>query len=352
MRKLLTSILACSSVLGFACTSFGYITKSGTVIAKNRDYMYSKQTLEVLVPNRQFIAWYKNPYGHQNKIFALMANNDVKMAINENGLTAIEEDPLYPKDSDKYRRYIQPYGGYSEGMVLWGVAQNFNTVAEIKPYIKDIFSNAAPNYYEFADGKEILIVEVAYGENDNSSVRKFKYKIINKDSEYYTQTNYYKESEFSKLNNLGTNKYSLAGAIARNQSIESMVKNRNLDGGIDIMAWLLNTKSDLKNPGNANWCLNTSVFRSNLQGESSVDTSIRNDNIYGTVSSLIVFNNGSIDKTNVAINIIDKITVLSNGSQKVDYRMVRQNLPNLFSGNINYIESSFVRNAPVNGVCE
>lgn len=352
MKKLLAFILASSSLLGVACTSFGYITKNGTVIAKNRDYMYSKQTLEILVPNRQFVAWYKNPYVNQNKVFALMANNDVKMAINESGLTAIEEDPPYPKDSDKYRRYIQPYNGYSEGMVLWGVAQNFNTVAEIKPYIQEIFSHAAPNYYEFADSKEILIVEVAYGENDDSQLRKFNYQIINKEKEYYTHTNFYKSNEFLKLNNLATNKYSLAGAIDRDQSIKSMVESGSRETNSDIANWLLNTKSSIRNPNDANWCLNTSIFRSNLQGESFVDTSIRNDNIYGTVSSLVVFNNGGLDKTNIAINIIDKITVLSNGDQKIDYRMVRQDLPSLFNGQINYIESSFIRHATVSGVCE
>lgn len=352
MKKIVLFLLTSIPLLGFACTSFGYITESGTVIAKNRDYMYSKQTLEVLVPNKQFVAWYKNPYGHQNKVFALMANNDVKMAINEHGLTAIEEDPPYPKNSDKYRRYIQPYGGYSEGMVLWGITQNFNTVAEIKPYIQDIFSHAAPNYYEFADGKEILIVEVAYGKNDNSLSRKFNYRIIDKAREYYTHTNFYKGHEFSSLNDLAENPYSLAGAVDRDQAIESTIKNRDWQNDSDVITWLFNTKSSVKNPEDANWCLNTSIFRSNLQGESFVETSVKNDNIYGTVSSLIVFNDGGVDKTDVAINIIDRITVLPNNDQKINYRIVRQSLSSLFSNEINYVESSFIRKAPVDGVCE
>lgn len=351
-KKLLTLILASAYSISYACTSFGYITEKGTVIAKNRDFEYSNQSLEVLTPNRQFVAWYNNPYNHKNKTFALMANNDVKMAINEHGLTAIEEDPPYPADSHKHRRYIQPHHGYAEGMVLWAVAQNFNTVEEIKPYIKDIFSHAAPNYYEFADDKQILIVEVAYGKTDEDTTRAYSYKIINKANQDYTHTNYYMDKQFEPLNKLTDNQYSLAGAIDRNTTIKKLIDHvdRNDENIVDNL--LLATKSNIKNPNDTNWCLNTSIFRSNLQGESMVDTHITSDKIYGTVSSMIVYNYGGAEKTRVAINIIDKITVLANGEQQVDYREVREKLPDLMRGKINYTAKSFIRKAPKDGVCE
>lgn len=79
----------------FACTSFGYITKTGTVIAKNSDYYYDKQSVEILEPNKQFDLWYNNTYNNNLKVFAQMANNNVKMGINEAGLTAMEEDPQF-----------------------------------------------------------------------------------------------------------------------------------------------------------------------------------------------------------------------------------------------------------------
>jgi hypothetical protein len=351
MKKVLSVLLIASFGLADACTSFGVITNTGTVVAKNRDYEYSKQNLETLVPNRQFFAWYQNPYGHKNRVFALTANNDVKMATNENGLTAIEEDPPYPKDSGDHRRYIQPYGGYSEGMTLWAVAQNFNTVKELLPYIKDVFTHAAPNYYEIADDKQILIVEVAYGKTDNDQTRPVSYKLINKNQQYYTHTNFYMANKFSGLNKLTSNQYSLAGAVDRNNTIESTVK-ANMNNLDNLSDWLLNTKSTVKNPNDANWCLNTSIFRSNLQGESFVDTSISNDKVYGTISSWVVTNNGGADKTTLAINLVDGIKVLPNGNQEISYRKVRGSLVDLINGKINYESASFVRNAPKGGNCE
>lgn len=351
MKKILLVLLATSFTVADACTSFGIVTNDGTVVAKNRDFEYSKQTLETLVPNRQFFAWYQNPYGHKNRVFALTANNDVKMATNENGLTAIEEDPPYPKDSSQHRRYIQPYDGYSEGMTLWAVAQNFNTVKEILPYIKDIFSKAAPNYYEIADDKQILVVEVAYGKTDNDKTRPVSYKVINKNQQYYTHTNFYMANKFANLNNMTANQYSLAGAFDRNATIESTVK-ANMNNLDTLDTWLLNTKSSVKNPNDPNWCLNTSIFRSNLQGESYVDTSISNDKVYGTISSWIVQNNGGPDKTTLIINLVDSIKVLPNGDQEIHYRKVRGSLNDLINGKITYVPDTMIRKAPKDGSCE
>lgn len=351
MKKIFLTFLVAGFSVAEACTSFGIVTNSGTVIAKNRDFEYSKQTLETLVPNRQFLAWHKNPYKHKNKVFALIANDDVKMATNENGLTVIEEDPPYPKDSANHRRYIQPYDGYSEGMTLWAIAQNFNTINEILPYLRDIFGYAAPNYYEIADDKQILIVEVAYGKNDTDETRPFSYTIINKNRQFYTHTNFYMTNKFADLNNLAANKYSLAGAVDRNNTIESTVSANvsNLNG---LDKWLLNTKSAVKNPDDPNWCLNTSIFRSNLQGESYIDTSVKNDKVYGTISSWIVQNNGGANKTTLIINLIDSIKVLPDGNQEIYYRKVHGNLKDLINGKINYIPEVFIRKAPKGGNCE
>lgn len=98
-KSLLFSVfvtIAVAKVL--ACTSFGFLTETGTVIAKNSDYYYDKQKVEVLVPNKQFAIWYDNTYNNDFKVFAQMANNNVKMGINEVGLTAMEEDPILVKN--------------------------------------------------------------------------------------------------------------------------------------------------------------------------------------------------------------------------------------------------------------
>ena len=67
------------------------------------------------------------------------------MGVNQYGLTIIEEDPLYPNTPVLDRKYIQPINGNAEGMILYGVLQNFASVDEIQPFISKIFSVAAPN---------------------------------------------------------------------------------------------------------------------------------------------------------------------------------------------------------------
>ncbi|MCC2667087.1 MAG: hypothetical protein K0S63_1003 [Gammaproteobacteria bacterium] len=144
-----------------ACTGFGFITDSGTVIGRNRDYYYNPQQFQLMHPVQQFNNWYENNYHHNNKFYALTSKNNVSMGVNENGLTIIEEDSPMPKDAKENRRFQQPENGTAEGMIKHGILQNFNTVDEIIPFLPKIFSVADPQFYQIADAKKILTVEVA-----------------------------------------------------------------------------------------------------------------------------------------------------------------------------------------------
>lgn len=352
MKKLLplALILITASIQNAAaCTSFGLVSKTGTIIAKNSDYYYDIQSVEILAPNKQFALWYDNTYGNNFKVFAQMANNNVKMGINEAGLTAMEEDPLLPKDRN-HRRYIQPVGGTAECMTLWGILQNFKTVDQLVPYINDVFSHASPNHYEVADAHKILVVEVAYGDDDMTTTRKFSYKILNRPGEYYTHTNTYQDPKFVHLNSLA-DKYLVSGAEARNLKIKGLLMGNNQNESA-ILSWLLNTSSSAKNPNNKNWCLGTSLFRSNLGNRTEIDNNTLHPNAYGTVASMFVFNNGIPQNIHAVIRLIDKIKVDSNGNQTIYYKEATATLPTLFQNKYTFTEKKFTRNAPVNSVCK
>lgn len=333
-----------------ACTSFGFITKTGTAIAKNSDYYYDNQSVEVLVPNKQFILWYNNTYGNNFKVFAQMANNNVKMGINEAGLTAMEEDPLLPKDRN-HRRYIQPLGGTAECMTLWGILQNFKTVDQIIPYLDNIFGHASPNHYEIADAHKILVVEVAYGNNDDAIIRRFNYKILNKTNDYYTHTNTYQDPEFTSLNNLSANVYSTHGAEARNARIKSLLTSNDRSES-NVLSWLLDTTSSSGNPNDYKWCLGTSIFRSNLGKKTEIDNDGSHPDAYGTVASMVVFNNGTPQKTNIIIKIIDRIKTDTHGNQTIYYKEMNAFLPALFTKSYTFSDKQFTRSAPINGICK
>lgn len=353
MKKYLIILFICGVQVSFACTSFGSITNSGTLIGKNRDYVYNTQYFVKVMPLKQFAMWYGNSFGHGNTFYAVVSNNDVKMGVNESGLTAIEEDPPFPKNAHKNRRFMQPINGNSEGMILYGVLQNFNSIAEMKPFIKEIFSMAAPNFYQFADSQEILTVEVAYGKNDSDKIRNYTYHIINKNGDYFTHTNTYLDNNFTSLNLLNTNKDAINGTENRLLTINNYIKNAKKIDISDTEAWLLDTKSLVSSKRQKDWCLNTSIFRSNLQGESGVDLSVGNDKIYGTVSSLIVLSTGNPDTSQVYLRMLNSITIMPNDNQLIKYKDMTTNLTALFKeSEPKFMNHQFIRKKPVNETCQ
>lgn len=344
---LLISLLAISS--SYACTAFGEITANGTIIGKNRDYHYNPQSFELMQPLPQFIKWYDNKYNQRNQFYALISNNDVKMGINTYGLTAIEEDPPYPSDA---RKYLQPINGNSEGMILYGVLQNFTTVNQIIPYINQIFSKATPNFYQFADSKSILTVEVGYGTSDASDTRPFSYKLIDKDGQYFTHANTYLTKNFVALNSLSSNKASIAGSNNRLAKIEQFIRNKNNQDNLD--SWFMNTQSALTKPDDKFWCRNTSIFRSDIGDITDINFTDTNNKQAGTVSSLIVVNNGS-NNTNLDLKIITSIKALPDGQQLINYKELNTSLDKLAKmftdGKIDFINKTFTRSAVKDGVC-
>ncbi len=347
---LMITLLSCVLPDAIACTSFGFVNKNGTVIAKNSDFYYDKQSVEILVPNKQFVLWYNNTYGNNFKIFAQMANNNVKMGINEVGLTAMEEDPLLPKDKNQ-RRYIQPLGGTSECMTLWGVLQNFKTVDQLLPYLNAIFSHASPNHYEIADRHKILVVEVGYGINNITTIRPFSYKILDKPMDNYTHTNTYQDSRFINLNKLAANPYSVIGAQARNDRIKYLMKSADKNENT-ISAWLFDTTSNLNNPRDNKWCLGTSIFRSNIGDKQQIDNSSLHSDTYGTVASMIVFNNNSPTNTKIIVRIVDKISTDDKGNQTIIYKELQSPLSELFRQKYTFNTKQLNRLAPINGICK
>lgn len=335
-----------------ACTAFGAITESGTIMGKNRDYYYNPQKFERMAPIQQFHNWYDNNYNHNNEFYALTSKNDVLMGVNQNGLTAIEEDSPRPLNADKNRMFQQPQNGTAEGMVLYGILQNFNTVDEIIPFLQNIFSVAGPHFYQISDAKKILTVEVAYGANNTDLKRKFAYKVFSNKNDFFTHTNTYLSPEFTSLNNLSSNQDSLNGAINRLQKITYLISHSQVRN-IDVAAnWFMDTNSNLSSKKDKNQCLNTSLFRSNLQGFKSVDLNIGNDKIYGTVSSMIVSNNGDLKDSYLYLKMIDSITTENNNKQLIKYRVLYTNLFKLFEESKPlFIKHEFVRNPPNNQIC-
>lgn len=343
-------VMVCFSGVVLACTSFGAITSSGSVIGKNRDFLYSEQKFEEMEPLKQFEQWYGNRYNHNNEFYALIANSDVKFGVNKYGLTAIEEDPSFPVSNTPQRKYMQPYVGYSEGMILYGVLQNFVSVDEIVPYIKDIFSTAAPNFYQIADAHNILTVEVAYGSTNNDPTRRYTYKIITKNGDFFTHTNTYLSSQLNQLNSLSTNKDGINGSNNRLNKISQYVKSADGDFS-NAFNWYLDTTSNVGSSKDKNYCFNTSIFRSDLQNLSTIESDTSSNKVYGTVSSFMVEHKN--DNTVVHIRILDQINTLRNGNQKITYKELNIPLDKLFSGkSLTYTTNGFTRLAPLNGVCE
>ncbi len=340
------------SQLCYACTGFGVITNDGTIIGRNRDYYYYPQKFELIYPNQQFNNWYDNDYGHDNQFYALTSKNNVSMGVNQHGLTIIEEDSPLPANAKTNRRFQQPQNGTAEGMIKYGILQNFDTVDEIIPFLSRIFSVADPHFYQIADSKKILTVEVAYGENNADLKRKFSYRVLSKRNDYFTHTNLYLTPEFVSLNDLRSNSASSDSAKNRLQRITALILNSreiNTDAAIN---WLMDTYSDVSSVSDRNECLNTSLFRSNLQESRSVDINKGNDKVYGTVSSMVVHNTGDLKKSTFYLAMIDSITTNNDDKQLIKYKELRTNLADLFGKqNPLFVQREFVRNPPTNGVC-
>lgn len=331
----------------YGCTAFGIVTDSGTIIGKNRDYYYDSQEFKLVFPNKQFSNWYNNNYHHENKFFALLSKQDVKMGINQYGLTAIEEDPIFPSTND--RKYIQPINGNAEGMVLYGILQNFSAVDEIIPYIKDIFSVAAPNFYQIADKKKILYVEVGFTKNNNDNLRPYVYRIIDIKNDYFVHTNVYLSKDFAALNKLTENIDGENGSYYRLNTIKNLLLDSKNN---DATKFFMSTKSDLSKSNNKYWCQNTSIFRSYINEVKYIKIGkFENDKVYGTVSSLVVSNNNKATKIN--LKILDSLNTLSNKDQKIIYNELQITLDDLFkSKTLKFVKKSFIRKAPYNNRCK
>ena len=232
-------------------------------------------------------------------------------------------------------------------MVLYGVLQNFATITEIIPYINDIFSAAAPNFYQISDGYSILIVEVAYGDSNNDTKRHFTYRVISKSGEYFTHTNTYLSPQFESLNVING---SLSAATRLSKITQYVLNNKN--GYSNVQSWFLDTSSDVILPNNKNACQNTSIFRSNLQSLTRIYPEIKTYTVYGTVSNFIVTNSKN-NSSRVYLRIIDYINVLKNGNQKITYSELNTTLADLFAINgLDFKQKTFIRQAPVNGICK
>lgn len=344
-------VFLCLYKITLACTAFGIVNELGTVIGKNRDAAYyAKQDFIIKMPIKQFNMWYDNHYNHHHRFYALVAQDEVKMGVNESGLSIIEEDPLYPNNYVQNRQYLQPINGNSENMVLYGILQNFSTVSEILPYLPQIFSTAAPNFYQIADGNSILIIEVEYGKSKQAKTRKFTHKVIKSQNKYFTHTNTYLSTEFQRLNLLELNKDKLLGANNRLKQITDFI----ISGKQNYQDWLMDMTSKLTSNKDKNWCQTTSIFRSNMQNENIVEPGILNHKVYGTVSNFIVVNNRNPNKSSVYVKIIDSIILQNNGTQLIQYRELNNTLYNLFhdeENSVNFQVKKLVRAAPVNQIC-
>ncbi|HEV2613844.1 MAG TPA: carcinine hydrolase/isopenicillin-N N-acyltransferase family protein [Gammaproteobacteria bacterium] len=339
---LLTACLSFFIQPALACTGFGAITQSGTIIGKNRDYFYVPQKFGRVIPQKKFNHWYGNPYHHSNTFYALMSAESVSMGVNQHGLTAIEEDTIRPQHAQNAKEYkqIQQQEGTPDGLVLYGVLQNFNSIDEMTPYLSAIFTNAAPDFYQFSDANKILTVEVG-----NKST--FTYHILSKKQDYFAHTNTYLSPEYNELNDLIPNHekvfISSQNRLSRINYLLSHATEFNIN---NASSWFMNTQSDTSE------CLNTSLFRSDLHGVTSINKNIPNDKAAGTVATMIVNNTGDFKSSQIYVMMIDSIIVQSDGKQLIKYNALNTSLENLFSGSQpKFVEHEFVRNPPVGGVC-
>lgn len=350
--------------IALACTGFGAMTKTGTIIGKNRDYFYYPQKFVKLQPIDSLNHWMGNPYHHRNDFFALTgiadsnyelnAAEDVSMGVNEHGLTVIEEDTLRPKLPTKQRRFYQPENGTDVNTILYAILQNFNSVDEMLPYLSKIFGSAAPDFYQFADGKKILTVEVAFGDNNQSPTRKFSYQVLSKKNEYFGHTNTYLTPIFIELNHFNQQDVSVNSIDSAESRLEKINDHLLNTENINIEStskWFLDTRSSVSDSKHNVTCLNTSLFRSDLKGLKSIDMNHLNK-AAGSVSTMIVENNGDFKKSYLYLKMLDSITTDKNSNQLIKYKELNISLEKLFHRQkLNFVERQFMRFAPINGTC-
>ena len=161
----------------------------------------------------------------------------------------------------------------------------------------------------------------------------------------------YQDPKFVSLNQLSSNKYLVLGAEARNLKIKELMVHGNQNES-EVLSWLLNTSSSEQNPSDRNWCLGTSIFRSNLGQKRDINNNQLHPDAYGTVASMFVFNNGNPQNTIVILRLIDKINTDTTGKQTIYYKETRASLSALFKDNYTFIDKKFVRLTPVNGICQ
>ncbi len=352
MKPILFAILFFSTQVIHACTAFGIVTSSGTIIGKNRDSSYGPQAVGIIKPSKQFRHWHGNHYRHENQFYALTASNGLSMGVNQHGLTAIEEDALRPKDAKSHPRFLAPEHGSSYGMVLQGVLQNFNTIDEMLPYLSKIFSTAAPDFYQFADAKKILTVEVAFADHDADAKRPFTYHVLSNKKERFTHTNTYLSPQFTPLNQFTYSQRALKGTENRLKIINGLISHAKSINTETAAHWFLNTNSTVSNKDDKNGCLNSSIFRSNLQNEKSININTQYNKIYGTVSSMIINNHGNLKNSTIYLRMLDSITTNNTDQQIINYKDLRTHLVHLFDGSkLTFVKHQFTRNAPVNRQC-
>lgn len=353
LKSLLTLSIVFFTHPLYACTGMGVITDSGTIIGKNRDYYYVPQKFGLVMPIKQFDHWYGNPYHHQNKFYAITSAESVSMGVNQYGLSAIEEDSLssnHPRGAKEYK-VLQQKQGMPDGMILYGVLQNFNNVDEMIPYLSKIFDVAAPDFYQFSDAKKILTIEVV-NEKNHLSKHKFTYRLLSKKGDYFVHTNIYLDPEFVSLNNLISNQSSLDSARNRLQRMTYLISHAAVKDIDFISQWFRDTSSNISSKDNPNECLNTSLFRTNLQNFKVVDQKTPNDKIFGTVATLVINNQGNFKLSPIYLMMTKSITTQENGKQLIKYTVLQTTIARLFSSSkLQFVEHEFVRNPPINGIC-
>lgn len=353
MKKLITIFSVFFIKAAVACSGVGVITDTGTIIAKNRDYFYIPQTFGLMKPLPSFSNWYDNSYHHYNKFYAITSAESISMGVNSAGLSAIEEDSLGDDRGGNAAAYktLQEKSGVPDGLILYGVLQNFNSIDEMVPYLSKIFDHAAPDYYQFSDSKKILTIEVSRKEYPVSSKHTFTYQILDKQGERFIHTNTYLSPEFTFLNNFIASQDSLVSSNTRFQQLTEYLANAKIKNINEIVKWLSDTHSSVSTKEYT--CQNTSIFRSDLKGQVSINmTNKSNNKLFGTVASMVISNNSNFNHSYIYVRMLDSITVKNNGDQLIRYQVLQTSLANLFGNKkLSFVKYEVTRKAPLNGVC-
>lgn len=157
--------------------------------------------------------------------------------------------------------------------------------------------------------------------------------------------------EYIKFNKLKSDKNSSDSSTDRLNEITHLIMNSKSRDFNTAISWLKDTHSKNANIKNKNECLNTSLFRSDFQRLKSVDVNPGNNKIYGTVSSMVVNNNGDLNHSTIYLLMVDSITTDTHNRQLIKYRELKTTIANLFAKKPVFIKRELIRNPPVNEVC-